>query len=107
MQSDGATLREHWQVIERQTGKRPDALNTPECPDVLTHVWEWFQKMHRRRRVGFNGPEAIDDTAIETWARLRRVRITPFEVEAIQALDEAYFVHLAEMRKTETGNKTA
>lgn len=107
MQSDGATLREHWQVIERQTGKRPDALNTPDCPDVLAHVWEWFQKMHRRRRIGFNGPEPIDDASIAQWAGLRRIRITPFEVDAIQALDEAYFMYLAETRRTETEGKNA
>lgn len=102
IQGDGATLRQHWQMYERQTGKTPDALNVAPPPDAIAHVWQWFLSLHRRRRVGMNGPEPLDDLAIEAWAKLRRIRLLPVEVEALAALDEAYFVSVADARK---GNK--
>lgn len=89
-------------MYERQTGKRPDALNTPPLPAVLEHVWGWFLGLHRRRRIGSIGPEPIDDVVIHAWATVRRIRMLPVEVAALTLLDDLYFQSIAEARK---GNK--
>lgn len=61
-------------------------------------LWTLFLRLHARRRWSdFGMPAAIQISELADWLRLLRIRLTPWEVEAIFALDDAW--RLEESRK--------
>jgi len=49
-----------------------------------------FWEMGRCRPQGYAGPLAITHTEIEAWSRLYGLRLTPWEVDVVKALDAEY-----------------
>ena len=76
------------------TGRRPKALDGPECPFGLVHVWNWWRDLSATRRSGWT-PEPIGYADIMAWALLTDSRPRPAEVGAIVALDRAFLDHIA------------
>lgn len=64
-------------------------LTGPPIPPALEYLWGWFHELHRTRSGGM-GPGAIAYPDILAWCRLRGVRLAPWEVEIITALDGAW-----------------
>jgi hypothetical protein len=82
-------------AIERATGKRPAALETGELPAAAAHVWQWFIQLHSRRPYGPSGPLPVPWSEILAWAELTGNAPLPWEVDLIQALDNAWFASRA------------
>lgn len=93
-QEDGATARQHLMSLWRQTRVKPAQLEVPPCPVLLKHVWEWFMHLHRRRGMGERGPHPLSYTEIKSWSELRNIQLQQYELDAIDALDVAYFAHV-------------
>jgi len=87
---DGATEREHLLSVERQTGRRPAALDGPELPVDGAHVWYWFLELSAGRGSDGFGPNQIAWLDLLAWTTLTGAIIRPAEVEAIMALDRAW-----------------
>ena len=65
--SNGESLRQ----VERQTGKRPKALDGPPLPVAARHLWSWFVELNAGRSwIGFR-PAALSYTEIDAWVRLK------------------------------------
>lgn len=58
-------------------------------PDEVLYVWVWFMDLMRFRTFNEVGPQAIQPSEIESWARQKDVRLAPHEFEALLALDFA------------------
>lgn len=88
---DGTTEREHLEQVERQIGRRPEALEPPtEFPTLMSHVWSAFCVLSSSRTAGFSGPNPITYEQIKAWKELTETPIAPREVEAIKRLDAVY-----------------
>jgi len=75
----------HWQLADHDP-QHPDA---PEVPWAGRRIWSIFLDLNATRTVGF-APNPISLVEIESWSRLRREPIRPFELEILQALDAAF-----------------
>jgi hypothetical protein len=75
------------------------APTLPECPSALAHVWQWFLKLHRRRAAGGSGPQALSFLDLALFVLFYGLRLHRFEVEALQALDDAYLESVSEQIK--------
>ena len=93
---DGSTLREHLQAVERSTKRRPPELDVPALPQACAGVWQIFLELHSRRAQGGFGPAALDEARLLNWQQLHAARLSPWEIECIFALDNAWLASTAE-----------
>lgn len=70
----------------------------PERPPAGDYLWGWFLELHRVRGGGM-GPAPITFQDLEAWARMRALRLAPWEVEVIQDLDTTWMNAQAEATK--------
>jgi hypothetical protein len=87
---NGTTQREHLEQVERQTGRRPIALEGPDFPMLVSHIWSAFILLSSARSAGFSGPNPISYEEIKTWKELTETPLDAREVEAIKRLDTVY-----------------
>jgi len=77
--------------VERQIGRRPEALEPPtEFPQLMSHVWSAFCVLSNSRTQGFSGPNPITYEQIKSWKELTETPIAPWEVGVIKSLDAVY-----------------
>jgi hypothetical protein len=99
-QPDGASLREHLESAWRQKNFAPEAmpqkLRLPDIPAAVAHLWDWFCELSGARTGSSGGPNPIQFSEIEAWARLTGRALAPRDVQAIALLDQAFFAELAE-----------
>lgn len=77
----------------------PERLRLPPIPAAFQHIWDWFCELSAARSGNGAGPNPIAWTEIEAWARLTGRLISPRDVQAIAALDQAYFTELSEQER--------
>lgn len=66
-------------------------------PDVelsmaIAHIWDWFWQLNGRRQSGQSGSQPLTHAEIKSWAELTDTDITPAEVRALIAMDDAFLV---------------
>ena len=76
--------------VERQTGRRPAALDGPELPSDGAHVWAWFLELSAGRGSNGFGPNPISYLDLLAWSMLTGTITRPAEIEAIMALDRVW-----------------
>lgn len=96
---DGATVREHLQALERQSGFTPDQLKGAEFPEFFRSVWSYFLELCSARTSNGFGANPITFLDIKTWAELTQTPISPNEVRIIKQLDSIYLTHQAKKSK--------
>ena len=95
-QSDGCTLREHL-LAAVQAGAPPDpALSAPPVPRGCGPLLTAFAALSAVRPQGLNGGGAIAPTEVQAWCNLHRVRLTPWELDTLTAMDHAALAVQAE-----------
>lgn len=88
---DGISEREHLEQVERQTGRRLEALESPTpFPVALSHIWSAFISLSNSRSAGFSGPNPITYEQIKAWKELTETPLDAWEVEAVVGLDRVY-----------------
>lgn len=87
---DGVTERQHLEQVEKQTGRRPKALNGPEFPSGLEYIWSSFFEASKGRSSGFSGPNPLSYQELESWMRLTQTPLTPRDISVIKRLDQVY-----------------
>jgi hypothetical protein len=88
---NGTTEREHLEQVERQTGRRPQALEPPVgFPPLMEHVWSAFIALSGSRSAGFSGPNPINYEQIKAFKELTDTPLDAWEIQAIMRLDRAY-----------------
>jgi hypothetical protein len=87
--ADGVCLREKLLHIEQTTGRRPAALDGPEIPAEVAHVWGWFCELDSQRSGNGFGGNPISWGEIAAWAALTGSMPRPHEVRMLLRLDRA------------------
>jgi hypothetical protein len=88
---DGSTEREHLKAAASRSAAARDALKPLPVPEGTQHILAWFQELSACRGMNGFGFEPIGWQDIDAWSRLRGIRPTRFELQALQALDAAFF----------------
>lgn len=95
---EGGTLQDAFDSFKRTFGKpHPEDREDVEAPEALLYLYGWFWEMAQGRPFG---PEGIllpiPCTEIAAWCQLGGVRLHPWELTAIRALDTAFLKVAAE-----------
>jgi hypothetical protein len=69
-------------------------LECPPFPTSLLYLWNTFNRLRRRKGGGANGPEPISWGDLDAFCRFGGLRLVPWEVEAIEALDDVWLAAL-------------
>jgi hypothetical protein len=82
-------IRDHYEQVERQTGKRPPELIGPEFPRKMSHIWSAFIDLSATRH------KVLVDLCLSRIPRLRLtnfygLELDPVDVDAIKRLDNAF-----------------
>lgn len=70
-------------------------MAVPELPPALSYLWTAFWRIRRRRTGGGFGPAAITWADIGAFSQLSGMRFAPWEIEAIELLDDAWLASQA------------
>lgn len=100
-QADGATLRQHLESIETQTGITPDQLIPFELDDCVKYLWVYFLEMNARRTSNGFGRNPISEEALEAWCRRKDIKLVDFEYQALDALEIMYLNNQAKKDETD------
>jgi hypothetical protein len=65
-------------------------LQLPPFPDELFYLWQTYLRLRRRAPAGFAGPQPVGWQDIDAFTRLSGVRLAPWEIGVVEALDEIY-----------------
>lgn len=61
--------------------------SAPPLPESLAYLWRWFLELRAVQRSGMNGLEPIDHADLRAWQENTGRSLSPWEVDAIIALD--------------------
>ncbi|QCM09093.1 hypothetical protein CFBP6625_01025 [Agrobacterium tumefaciens] len=85
-------------------------LNSPvlrvRLPAGAELLWRWFNDLSQCRTFGFSGPDPIQYTAIDAYARVNRWPIAPHHVAILMAMDAVFLRYYAQRQRTAEGVKT-
>lgn len=99
-QEDGHTLREHLVAAWKQSGIKPQELKAvPVLPDLVAYLWSYYLKLHSRRVNYGWGHVPLSYLEVEAWARLNKLVLDPWELDAILEIDDAYIASVAKAPK--------
>lgn len=104
---DGSTVRQNDASAWEQSGIKPQSFMDADAsplPYHARHLWALFGALHRRRRYTETGPEPIEEVRLAARAALMRIRLDPWEVEAILAVDDVFLAASAEASKKPQGS---
>ena len=73
----------------------PGDIDGPEVPLAGDRAWSIFLDLHATRGSNGFGPSPISFGEVESWSRLRREPVRPFELDIIRKLDVAYLTAVA------------
>jgi hypothetical protein len=76
-----------------------EELSGPPCPAAAEYLWAIYLELEGTRTSNGYGPNALAWSEIDAYARLRGFRFTPWELDALRALDLAARTAHAEGRK--------
>ena len=86
-------------AIEKRRGPQKRAPSGPRMPSEAAYLWNAFTRLSERRSGGF-GPGPITYSDIAWFCAVRGERFESWEIDAIMALDDAFF----EARSEDTQN---
>lgn len=76
--------------MERQTGRRPQELEGPEFPHLVSHIWFAFLSLSRGRSQAFSGVAPLSALEIKSWCELSGEYLSPRDFESIKKLDSVF-----------------
>lgn len=90
-QKDGSTLKDHLMMAYKASGIMPQQLaDAPNLPELAAHVWEYFLQLHIERGSSGMSHRAITSTGIKDWCEISRIKLEPWELRAIRAIDNEW-----------------
>lgn len=87
-QRDGRPLRDHLLAAKRQGHAHP-LLQAQPLPPGGAQLWALLQELCSSRQQGMSGAIGLQRTEVESWQRLYGVRLTPWELDTLFAMDGA------------------
>lgn len=62
----------------------------PPFPEALGYLWRIYLRLRRRTSSGFAGPNPIGWQAIDAFIRRSGIRLSPWEIETIESIDDLF-----------------
>lgn len=87
-QQDGAPLRDHL-LAAAQSGGGLDPLLLEICPPEGRRLYDVWRDLASARPQGLGGASAIPPSEVLAWQTLHGVRLTPWELDTLAAMDRA------------------
>lgn len=89
----GTTLYEQLTHIKDTYGEVDPLLEPVGLPTSAKWIFDVFWRLNKKRDSdGMSGaPKVIPFTEIEAFSRLEGIRFSQFDLEALQAMEDAYF----------------
>jgi hypothetical protein len=85
---EGGTLRDAFASYRKQTGKRhPEERASISFPDGLEYLWRWYQELEGSRPFANGAMLPIPASEYMAWQQIAGVRLRPWEVNVLRALD--------------------
>lgn len=78
-----------------------EKLATPPFPKALEYLWAIYRRLRRRKAAGMEGVAPIEWADLGGFARLAGFDISPWEVELIERVDDAYLTVMAAQAERE------
>lgn len=97
-------MRSHLLSVERQTRKRPKALDGPECPREIFYLLRWFNELAAGRSHNGWGPNPISWSDIAAWCSLTGTAIAPWETRALITLDSEWMIAVSQQPTAQPNN---
>jgi hypothetical protein len=94
--ADGVSVLEHLELVYERTGELPELLaNAPECPTSVAQLWADFLDLHSCRSSNGFSMSRITWRDIADWQAVKNIKLTPWDIEQIQALDNMWLAEFA------------
>jgi hypothetical protein len=74
-------------------------------PPAVAYLWSAFLRLHCRRGSNGFGASPLSWSEIDAFCRLSGVRLAPWEVEIVEALDDAYMAEQAKDARARAESK--
>ncbi len=65
-------------------------LTLPPFPATLAYLWRSYLRLRRRKGVAFSGQTPIEWPDIDAFICRSGIQLAPWEIEIIEAIDDAY-----------------
>jgi hypothetical protein len=65
------------------------------------YLWEWFLQLNAARQNNGMAISPLSYSEILAWVTLMQVKISPFEITVIKALDNLFINHINSQNKEE------
>ena len=113
-QKDGASLKEHVEAAQNNpfAAALPKAdvvlksleeeSSSPLLPEAVSLLWTYFIRLHQQRASGGMGLSCLSYTDIKSFCDLNDIRLFPWEVDLITALDRAFLTQHYEDQERES-----
>lgn len=90
---NGDSLRDTLEKAKLHTGIIADELIKIDVHPSVMYLWHYFLQLSSSRQSGM-AVSPLSYFEIESWQRLSRIEISPFELTVIKALDSAFISHI-------------
>lgn len=74
-------IRDHLMSVWRQTGRKPKALQTPECPEELAYLWSHYCSIKRGQPLTWS--------ELAAWSQMTGIRLRGWESETLMQIESA------------------
>lgn len=113
-QKDGSSLKEHVEAAQNNpfAAALPKAdvvlksleeeSSSPLLPEAVSLLWTYFIRLHQQRASGGMGLSCLSYTDIKAFCDLNDIRLFPWEVDLITALDRAFLTQHYEDQERES-----
>ncbi len=85
----GGTTRAHLESLAKRIPKYRKKLEAPAYPAWIGYMRQWSRELHGRSGAGMSGLLPVSYQTIGEWSRLKRIRLMPYEVDGLIAVDMA------------------
>lgn len=104
--SDGTTLRDHLEVVQRMTNKPQPELQTGNIPDCVKHVWYWFLRLNAKRTSsGMGSANPITYTEIKSFFELEGIVPESWEMSLLERFDRVAMVFFSKQQEEQNNKK--
>lgn len=103
-QRDGRPLRDHLLAAQRGGYSHP-LLQAPHLPPGGVELWELYLRISRASRQGLNEQPTLAPSQVLAWQQLHGVRLSPWELDTLDAIEQAAIAHHASQAQAATAQR--
>jgi hypothetical protein len=102
VQSDGKSLKDHLEALQRFSGKRDSRLDTTQIPTAGFFLWKTFWSLSARRTSNGFGPNPLMFSEVQAYTELFEETLGPRELEILFQMDDAFLSAVHKLRQETT-----